>query len=229
MRFFRRSAIKTFVLNGWSASEHAWDLCRFARDRIFSYVEQLDGAPEAALREESDVILVGWSMGGSTALRLAVASPEKIRGLVLVAATARMMQAPGWVGMSERRLAALEVGLKMTHGEGLSALPDGAPNPYMLDEDGNLARGLDYLRETDVRQELVDLRASGRLKCPVFIFQSERDGIVRRENADFLREVFPNAVVEIVPGCEHALPIVIPSRIDAAVSRMKGRVCRMPN
>ena len=174
------------------------------------------------MRNEDDVILVGWSMGGSTALRLAVAAPAKIRGLVLIAATARMMQAPGWAGMSERRLAALELGLKMTHGEGFSELPEGAPNPYMLDEDGNLARGLDYLRETDVRQELIGLCASGRLKCPVFIFQSERDGIVRHENAEFLREVFPNAVVEIVPGCEHALPVVIPSRIDSAVQITQG-------
>ena len=210
--------MKTFVLNGWAASERAWDLCGFRRDRIFGYVEQLDGAPEAAVRDEDDIVLVGWSMGGSTALRLAVAAPEKIRGMVLVAATARMMQAPGWAGMSERRLAALELGLKLTHGEGFSALPDGAPNPYMLDDDANLARGLGYLRETDVREALVGLRASGRLRCPVYAFQSERDGIVRRENADFLRTVFPQAVVEIVPGSEHALPVVIPGKIDAAVA-----------
>ncbi len=211
-------AVKTFVLNGWSASDRAWDMCRFRRDRLFSYVEQLDGAPEEAVRGEDAVVLVGWSMGGSTALRLAVAEPKRIRGLVLVAATARMMQAPGWAGMSERRLAALELGLKMTRGEGFSALPEGAPNPYMLDDDVNLARGLEYLRETDVRHGLVDLCASGRLRCPVFVFQSERDGIVRHENADFLRTVFPQAVVEMVPGCEHALPVVIPEKIDAAVA-----------
>ena len=205
-------------MNGWAASERAWDLCRFRRDRIFGYVEQLDGAPEEAMRKEGDVVLVGWSMGGSSALRLAIAEPEKIRGLVLVAATARMMQAPGWAGMSERRLAALELGLKMTRGEGFSALPEGAPNPYMLDDDENLSRGLAYLRETDVRMGLADLCASGRLRCPVFVFQSERDGIVRRDNAEFFRGVFPGASVEIVPGSEHALPVVIPGRIDAAVS-----------
>ena len=52
--------MKTFVLNGWAANEHAWDLCAFVRDRIFSYVEQLDGLPEKAIEAETGkVLLVG--------------------------------------------------------------------------------------------------------------------------------------------------------------------------
>ena len=210
--------MKTFVLNGWSASEQAWDLCAFPRDRVFSYVDQLEGLPEKAVEAEDEVVLVGWSMGGSAALRLAVAYPEKIKGLVLVAATARMMKDNDWAGMSERRLAALELGLKMTHGEGFFGIPDGKPNPYMLDEERNLARGLGYLRETDLRAALEELKSSGRLKCPVAIFQSERDGIVRAENAAYLKSIFPQASVTMVPGSEHALPIVIPEKIDSAVS-----------
>ena len=210
--------MKTFILNGWSASEQAWDLCAFPRDRVFSYVEQLEGLPEKAVEAEDEVVLVGWSMGGSAALRLAVSYPEKIKGLVLVAATARMMKDDGWAGMSERRLAALEVGLKMTHGEGFFGIPDGKPNPYMLDEERNLARGLGYLRETDLRAALEELKSSGRLKCPIAIFQSERDGIVRAENAAYLKSIFPQASVTMVPGAEHALPIMIPDAIDAAVS-----------
>ena len=217
--------MKTFVLNGWSASEQAWDLCAFPRDRVFSYVEQLEGLPEKSVEAEDEVVLVGWSMGGSAALRLAVSYPEKIKGLVLVAATARMMKDDGWAGMSERRLAALEVGLKMTHGEGFFGIPDGKPNPYMLDEERNLARGLGYLRETDIRAALEELKSSGRLKCPVAIFQSERDGIVRAENAAYLKSIFPQASVTMVPGSEHALPIIIPDAIDAAVSAvLKGNI-----
>ena len=210
--------MKTFVLNGWAASPCAWDLCRFRRDRLFSYVEQLDGEPGRALAAEDSVVLVGWSMGGSSALRLAAAFPEKVAGLVLVAATARMMAAPGWAGMSPRRLAALEAGLRMTHGEGFFGAPEGKPNPYMMDSDENLERGLGYLEETDLRDPLADLCASGRLKCRVWIFQSEKDGIVRPENAQFLASVFPGAKVEMIPGSEHALPIAIPEKIDAAVS-----------
>ena len=214
--------MKTFVLNGWSASERAWDLCTFPRDRVFSYVEQMDGLPEKAVEAEDGVVLVGWSMGGSSALRLATAFPEKTRGLVLVAATARMMKDDGWAGMSERRLAALEVGLKMTRGEGFFGIRDGKPNPYMLDEQGNLARGLDYLRGTDLRASLAELKASGRLVCPVAIFQSERDGIVRAENAAHLKSMFPQASVTMLEGSEHALPVAIPEKIDAAVAAILG-------
>jgi pimeloyl-[acyl-carrier protein] methyl ester esterase len=196
-------------------------LCLFPRERIFSYVEQLDGEPEAAMRADRDgVVLVGWSMGGSGALRLALEFPEKIKGLVLVAATPRMMKAPNWAGMSERRLAALELGLKMTHGEGFFGVPKDKPNPYMMDDDANLKRGLDYLKSTDLRVPLIDLMASGRLRCPVKIFQSERDGIVRPENAKFLAAVFPGASVEMVAGSEHALPIFIPERIDVAIAEL---------
>ena len=212
--------MKTFVLNGWAASERAWDLCKFRRDRIFSYVEQLDGEPARAMREVDGAVLVGWSMGGSGALGLAIDFPEKVKGLVLVAATARMMKDDGWAGMTERRLAALELGLRMTKGEGLFGIPEGRPNPYMADDDENLKRGLAYLRETDLRRPLEALAASGRMRCPVWIFQSERDGIVRSENARYLAGVFPGSRLAIVPGSEHALPVEIPSRIDDAVDEL---------
>ena len=85
------------------------------------------------MRDESDVLLVGWSMGGSTALRLAIAAPEKLKGLVLVAATARMMKAPGWAGMSERRLAALDPALRVLpgHGPATTIGRELATNPWL--------------------------------------------------------------------------------------------------
>ena len=213
---------KVFVLNGWAASEAAWSLCRFARERVFSYVDQLDGLPEKAIAAEDDVVLVGWSMGGSSALRLALRWPEKIRGLVLVAATPRMMQdtQAGWSGMSERRLAALKKGLLMTGGGGIFGPPEGKPNPYLVDDEANLDRGLEYLVATDLRRALLESQALRAKGGGVRIFQSEHDGIVRPENAAFLAEVFCGAKVEMVPGVEHALPIFIPEKIDLAVEEV---------
>ena len=219
------------VLNGWAASPQAWDLCGFMRSqvatsatlpRLFSYVEQLDGEPEKAMAGAGRVVLVGWSMGGSSALRLAARWPEKVAGLVLIAATPRMMEEreSGWRGMSPHRLEALRYGLVMTKGMGVFGVPEGKPNPYLADEPANLERGLKYLLETDVRADLEQLRTANhepRTTFPVHIFQSERDGIVRAANADYLQKIFPQATVHLVPGTEHALPIFIPELIDEAV------------
>ena len=208
--------LPVFVLNGWAASPHAWDLCRFRRTRLFSYVDQLDGLPEKALADVERCVLVGWSMGGSSALRLAARWPKKVAGLVLVAATPRMMEEKetGWRGMSPRRLEALRYGLLMTRGEGFFGVPEGKPNPYLADEPANLERGLAYLLETDVRGALEQAVFGAP---PVHVFQSEHDGIVRPENAAWLKTVFPQAAVTMVPGTEHALPIFIPEKIDDAV------------
>jgi pimeloyl-[acyl-carrier protein] methyl ester esterase len=210
--------VKTFVLNGWASSQEAWNLCLFERERIFTCTELLDGVAEDVLEKEKEFVLVGWSMGGSFALRYAMKFPEKLKGLILVAATPRMMRDNNWEGMTPRRLAALEAGLKMTKGQGFFGTPEGRPNPYKMDSDENLARGLEYLKSTDLRLDLIDLLASGKVRCPVYIFQSEADGIVRSSNAKFLSSVFPHAELEMISGGEHALPVAIPEKIDVAVA-----------
>ena len=161
-------------------------LCTFPHDWVFDYVEQLDGLP------------------------------EKVKGLVLVSATPRMMEDENWKGMSERRLAALRLGTKMMFRD----------DPSPMYDERNMERGLDYLKATDLRLRLLSIRESGesakRWNFPVFIFQSERDGIVRPSNVEFLKRVFPQAKVTMVPGNEHVLPIKVPELIDAAVFDIIG-------
>ena len=205
--------MKTLVFNGWAAGPETWALCSFPHDWIFDYVEQLDGLPEKVMDDSDEVILVGFSMGGSTALRMLLRTPEKAKGLVLISTTPCMMERPdeSWRGMSERRLAALKLGTEMTFRD----------DPSPMYAAANMARGLDYLRNTDLRSDLLGYSKSlipgPRSPIPVCIFQSERDGIVRPSNAAFLKEVFPQAKVTMVPGNEHVLPITIPELIDQAV------------
>jgi len=221
-----KADLQVMVLNGWAASPHAWDLCAFMRTLggrdpvLYSYIDQLDGLPERTFEGGGRFLVVGWSMGGSTALRLACCYPNQIAGLVLIAATPRMMEdhETGWKGMSPMRLEALRRGLELTHGQGFFGIPEGRPNPYIVDSPENLERGLHYLRETDVREQLASTFGGG-CAFPVHIFQSERDGIVRSANAAYLQKIFPKATVTLIPGSEHALPIVIPEAIDLAVEK----------
>ena len=84
--------MRCLVFNGWAAGPETWRLCTFPHDWVFDYVEQLDGLPEKMMAEFDEAVLVGFSMGGSTALRMLLKYPEKVRGLVLVSATPRMME-----------------------------------------------------------------------------------------------------------------------------------------
>lgn len=214
------------VLNGWAASPHAWDICPFMKEptpagrppAVYSYTDQLDGLPERDFERGGRFLVVGWSMGGSSALRLACRYPDQIVGLVLVAATPRMMEdrKTGWKGMSPMRLEALRRGLELTHGQGFFGIPEGKPNPYMEDSPENLEKGLKYLRETDVRDALERTFGAG-CGFPVHIFQSEHDGIVRSTNVEYLKQVFPSAAVTLVPGNEHALPTSIPEMLDDTI------------
>ena len=214
--------MRCLVFNGWAAGPETWRLCTFEHDWVFDYVEQLDGLPERVMEETDAAVLVGFSMGGSTALRMFLDYPEKVKGLVLVSATPCMMEdsATAWKGMSERRLAALRMGTRMLFKDD--------PSP-MYDVE-NMERGLAYLKDTDLRQELNDVAGRKtedgrrRVDLPVAIFQSERDGIVRTNNAEFLKGVFPQAKVTMVPGNEHVLPVTAPELIDAAVAEVRSSV-----
>ena len=206
--------MKVLVFNGWAAGPETWELCEFPRDWTFDYVEQLDGLPEKVMEESDEVVLVGFSMGGSTALRMWLKWPEKVKGLVLVSTTPCMMEDENWKGMSERRLSALRLGTKMMFRD----------DPSPMYDEKNMERGLDYLKTTDLRLRLLSISESGesvkRRNFPVSIFQSEKDGIVRPSNAEFLKEVFPQARVTMVPGNEHVLPITVPRLIDEAVNEV---------
>ena len=230
--------MRCLVFNGWAAGPETWSLCAFPHDWMFDYIEQLDGLPEKVMEESDEVVLVGFSMGGSTALRMWLKYPEKVKGMVLISTTPCMMEVKHrdtearkmddplclcdsvlktgcmgeWRGMSERRLAALRLGTRMAFRD----------DPSPMYDERNLERGLDYLKTTDLRLQLLSISESGesakRRNFPVFIFQSEKDGIVRPSNAEFLKQVFPQAKVTMVPGNEHVLPIAVPELIDAAVS-----------
>ena len=201
--------MKSLVFNGWATGPETWELCTFPHDWVFDYVEQLDGLPERVMDETDAAVLVGFSMGGMTALRMLLRNPEKVKGLVLVSSTARMMEdkAADWKGMSLRRRRALMLGTQMVF----------ADDPSPMYEESNMRRGLDYLQEMDVRDELTR-RAGEFARIPVAILQSERDFIVYAHNAAFLKGVFPQAEVTMVPGNEHVLPIKVPELIDAAVN-----------
>lgn len=206
--------MRVLVFNGWAAGPEAWELTAFPRDWTFSYIEQLDALPEKIMEEFDEVVLVGFSMGGSSALRMLLKYPEKVKGMVLVSTTPCMMErkSEGWRGMSERRFTAFALGVDLMFGD----------DPSPIYDRKQLERGLKYLIDTDIRSQLEKIETD----FPVYVFHSINDGIVRPNNAEYLKSIFPQAIVEMIPGSEHVLPITIPEKIDAAVEDILERVSR---
>ena len=125
------------MFNGWAATAEMWSRCTFRHDRVFSYLEHLSGESLKAVEREEAVILVGFSMGGSFVQEAVLKFPEKIRGVVFVSSTPKMMEAKdeGWAGMSLHRRKALKLGTQMMN--------PGNPLPEFAE--ANLDAGLDFL------------------------------------------------------------------------------------
>ncbi len=204
--------MRTIVFNGWAAGPEVWDLTSFHRDWTFDYVEQMDGVPERVLADFDEFVLVGFSMGSTMALKMLLKFPERVRGLVLVSATPRMMSDVDWPGFTERRIAAFLQGTQMIY----------AGNPSPMYRTDNLERGLDFLRNTDLRRELEERFAGKEVGFPVEVLHSERDGIVRPNNALYFKSLFPQAKVTMVPGNEHVLPIHAHDLVNKAVDRVSN-------
>jgi len=189
-------------------------------------------------------LIVGPSMGGRIALDLALAHPEKVGGLLLIA--------PGYSGMDYDHVP----GGKATF-ERDERLSKAAADAWAA---GNLEEATEQLRQLwasaltgdalklfhtmvrDNAKEVFEDRsaqherregapAAGRLsevRVPTRILAGDRDNPAMPHLANYLGHGIPGAEVEIVPGADHLLNLSRPDAFDAALagtlSRIHGRV-----
>jgi class 3 adenylate cyclase len=207
--------------------ERVWDdpgmagflerLCSFARvilmDRRGSGLsDPLDGA--LALEDEVDdvvavldaagsecAVLFGYLTGGSLAIKVAAERPDRVRALVLYAATARSLAAPGydWANDACEREAALH---RMIERWGTGAMLDEiAPTrahdtrlrswlarlERLSSSPGELRRAARSLPDFDVRAELHALRV------PTLILHRMGDRLIDVRHSRFMAERIPGA------------------------------------
>lgn len=136
---------------------------------------------------EGPQVLVGSSMGGWIALLLARAQPERVAGLVTIAAAPDFTEDSIWAGFDARQRAALEM-------DGQISLPSDYDEPYIITrrliEDG--------------RDHLV-LRSSLQLPFPVRFLQGTADADVDKSVALQLLDHSegPDMRLTLVDGADH--------------------------
>ncbi|MEO1886516.1 MAG: pimeloyl-ACP methyl ester esterase BioH [Methyloprofundus sp.] len=176
-------------------------------------LEAVVDAIYAQLPEQASV-LVGWSLGGNLALRLAEKYPERIRSLVLVASNPHFIKTESWPGMHPQvlqvftdnlqrncsqtllRFMSLQVQGKADAKSSLRQIKRAmcecaTPNIEAL------MSGLDILKSTDQREIL------RVLKIPLLMIFAEQDTLVPATVAEQCRLLSKQIDLKIIPGAGH--------------------------
>ncbi|MFP4132077.1 MAG: pimeloyl-ACP methyl ester esterase BioH [Thiohalospira sp.] len=173
-------------------------------------------AAEVAASLPERMTLVGWSLGGLVALRLALDLPERVAALKLVAATPRFVTGADWPHATPPatlhdfasdlaedyrgtllRFLALQARGSATAREDVRRLRERVFEHGEPDHEA-LARGLEWLAGSDLRPELADLAV------PVHFIGGERDNLVPAAALEEAAGIAPRGRVTILPGAGHA-------------------------
>jgi len=185
------------------------------------------GSPEyaaavAALLEEvgdpgPGLVVVGHSLGGRIAVRLAAARPELVRALVLTGAPLLPRS-----GKPRRPPTAYRLARAMHRARLLGDVRMERARQRHGSPDYRAAQGV--MRDVLVR--LVNERyddALAALRCPVELVWGDDDTEAPVQNARALASAIPDARLTVCPGAGHLLPLTAPSELRAAVQRALAR------
>jgi pimeloyl-ACP methyl ester carboxylesterase len=153
--------------------------------------------------------LVGWSDGATIALILAMIAPARVAGVFFFgcnmdpSGTKEIMEPSQVLNRCFGRHA-------KDYGE-LSATPD------RFEE---FTRAVGLMMQTQPNYSAHDL---GRIGVPVAIVQSEHDEFIKREHAEYLARIIPNAELVILHGVSHFAPLQRPEQFNAAMLAFVGK------
>ena len=164
---------------------------------------------------QPNTVLVGWSLGGMAAIKIAHIMRERIRAIILLASTPCFVKKKDWPHgmepylideMTDRISTEIEevlqefavltargdVSPKQTLRELKLLLKSNSADPYAL------LTGLNILRHTDLRNEYSEL------KCHVMMISGEEDQLITAGTGSASREIQPLLKLNKIPATGHA-------------------------
>lgn len=221
------------LLHGWGLNARIWDgvaaelggayrlhridLPGHGRSEWAPQCRTLDDVTRAvAPHVPRDAKVMGWSLGGMVALRLAVLAAERISGLVLISTTPRFVTGPDWApAMTPQVLANFGARLRndyrTTVQEFLALQVRGDERELAslrelrqrltaggLPEPAALEAGLEILASTDLRNSLT------QLSLPALIVAGQHDRVTPPEASSYLAQQIRGSVFHLVRRAGHA-------------------------
>jgi len=186
-------------------------------------------ANDLAQQLPDNTTLLGWSLGGQVAMRVALDYPHKISRLILLSSTPKFVATDAWThGMSAADLEAFGAALladpQATLLRFLSLQTRGVADQRSLlqplrmslqslpqADDMALSSGLAMLRDTDLRAEL------SRLQQPTLVLHGAADTLTPPGAGIWLAETLPAAQHIEWPRAAHALHLSHSEAVAAAI------------
>jgi pimeloyl-ACP methyl ester carboxylesterase len=167
------------------------------------------------------VTVAGISLGGWLATRLALEHPELVSRLVLVDAGGYRHQ--DWDEI-ERLVRVHDLA---DIDELYRALFVKAPWIMRLSKAGFLkaytSPAVTGVLDGLTRADTFDDDDLGRLRMPTALLWGEKDGLFRLDAARAMAAALPDATLQVLPGCGHALHLEHPRRLAAALQKVRAR------
>lgn len=181
--------------------------------------------------------LCGWSLGALLAMQAALLAPERVAGLVLVGATPCFTRHDGWADAQPTALlndfaaavandgrAALQRFVALFNQGDAKARPIGrdiARNVLSspLPATSTLLAGLDWLRDTDLRERVE------ALSCPLLLIHGEHDPLMPLPASRWLADRLPQARLEVFADAAHAPFLNDPERFVRLVGEFLHASC----